>query len=117
SDGHGLAGTDAARAVAGLYLTVGGIVLATDIEDARAARRKGAARRQAGEARRLADDRFQPRALAGPHVGADEPLGVRVLGAVEDGLDRSALHEAAGVHHGHVVGHLGGHADVVGDED
>ena len=40
-----------------------------------------------------------------------------MLGVVEDVVHRPALHDPAQIHDDHVVGHLGDHAQVVGDED
>ena len=39
-----------------------------------------------------------------------------MFGIVEDGVDVPALGDYAKVHNGHIVGHLGDHAEVVGDE-
>ena len=47
----------------------------------------------------------------------EQPLGVGVVVPVEDVPARRLLHHRAGVHHDHVVGRLGDHAEVVGDED
>jgi uncharacterized protein YcsI (UPF0317 family) len=42
---------------------------------------------------------------------------VGVVGLVERVVDLRVLHALAGVHHRHVVGHAGHHAEVVGDHD
>ena len=46
---------------------------------------------------------------------AEQAPGVGVRGPVEELLGAAVLHRAAGVHHQHVVGELGDHAEVVGD--
>ena len=48
---------------------------------------------------------------------ARRPEGVRVARLVEDLLGGAHLHLTAGVHHHHLVGQAGHHAEVVGDED
>ena len=50
------------------------------------------------------------------HAGQQAP-GVGHLRVDQDLLARAVLDRAAGVHHQHVVGHLGDHAEVVGDDD
>ena len=49
-------------------------------------------------------------------VGAEQLLGVGVLGRVEDLVDRPVLDDLAEIHDRDVVGDLGDDADVVGDE-
>ncbi len=48
--------------------------------------------------------------------GGDQRAGVVVLRAREDVLDATMLDQHAVPHHGHAVGNLGHHAEVVGDE-
>ena len=50
------------------------------------------------------------------HGGQQRP-GVGVLGVVEDLLAPAEFHDLPRVHHRHPVGHIGHHAQVVGDED
>ena len=81
--------------------------------------RTGSPAAGAMQARRLARDRVQPLALAA--VGGQrlqQALGVRVVAGGRTASRRSALlHHLAGVHHHHLVGHVGDHAEVVGDQD
>ena len=71
------------------------------------------AARDLGEPRRprAAERRAEPR-----HRG-EEARGVGMARAAEEGGDRRLLDLAAGVHHHDALGHLGHHAEVVGDED
>ena len=83
-----------------------------------AARVEVAARRAVDQARRRARDRHElllaraverrDRLQQAPRVG--------VLGAGEQQLGRGRLDDPPGVHHRDVVGHLGDHAEVVGDD-
>ena len=83
----------------------------------RAARREAAARREVDEVG------HQPgitssSSLIWPSIGRpDEPLGVGVLRVAEQRAHVGLLDDLAGVHDGHPIGHLGHHAQVVGDED
>ena len=47
----------------------------------------------------------------------EQPLGVRVLRAREQVVDRRLLDDLPGVHHDDAVAEVGDHAEVVGDED
>ncbi len=84
-----------------------------------AARVERASRRHVDQARRRALDRDQPLAAlpVDPRHRAEQTPGVRVLRPVEDVLRGAVLDRAAGVHHLDVVGQLGDHAEVVGDDD
>ena len=84
-----------------------------------AARVERAARRASDERRRRALDRHQ-RLVADvvePGQAGQQAERVRVAGLVEDLVGGAHLHLAAGVHHHHLVGEAGHHAEVVGDED
>ena len=48
--------------------------------------------------------------------GAEQPHGVGVLWLAKQCRHWRLLHDAPGVHHGHLVGHLGHHAKVVRDQ-
>ena len=84
---------------------------------------EGAARREAAAlgllvgAGHRALDRRQPLALdveARDRAQKADRVGVLRIG--EQGIDRRLLDDLAGVHHQHVVGHLGDHAEIVGDD-
>ena len=47
----------------------------------------------------------------------EQPDAVRVAGRGEEVVDRRLLDDLAGVHHRHLVAHVGDHAEVVGHED
>ena len=89
------------------------------VELVRAARAEVAALRARGERRRHPADCRKP---VGPrHVEprdrAEQSPRVRVLGVVEDLVERALLDDPAGVHHEHPVGDVGHHAEVVRHED
>src|SRR5512139_468797 len=85
---------------------------------------RGAARmeRAAGRAVERVRDRPGDRRQLHSGGGVDardrlqQRLRVRVLGIVEDRVDRALLDDAAEVHDDDVVRHLGNHAEVVGDQ-
>ena len=84
-----------------------------------AARVERAALRHVDQAGRGARDRQQPVAavpVEARHRAQQSP-GVGVLGLVEDLLRGAVLDRATGVHHQDVVGELGDHPEVVGDDD
>ena len=54
-------------------------------------------------------------ALQLQHRG-QQPLGIGMLGIVEDRVHRAALDDAAELHHHHLLGDLGDDAHVMGDE-
>ena len=82
-----------------------------------AARVERAARRLEDQRRRAAGDRHE--LLAARRVQArdrlEQPPGVGVLGHREDRVLVGVLDDPPRVHHADVVGHLGDHAEVVGD--
>src|SRR5690349_18141646 len=82
------------------------------------ARAELAAFREVDERRRRPFDRVQalgPRAVEARN-GAEQAPGVRHLPVVEEVTLRPALDNTAGVHDDDLVGYLGDHAEVVGDE-
>ena len=48
--------------------------------------------------------------------GGHQPLGVGVLGLLEQKRQRRFLHHLSAVHHVHRVRHMGHHAQIVGDQ-
>ena len=48
---------------------------------------------------------------------SEQPNGIRMLRRVKQRVDRALFDHPAGVHHHHIVGDLGHHAEVVGDQD
>ena len=83
----------------------------------RAARREAAALGlMVGAGHRALDGR-QPLALAvEPRDRAQQAERVGLLRLGEQRIDRRSFDDLAGVHHQHVVGHLGDHAEIVGDD-
>ncbi len=84
----------------------------------RAAGVEGAASGQRDQARRQAGDRDQ-RLVARAVQPRDRPQqapGVGMLGRAEDLVRRRGLDDPARVHHHDLVGHLGDHPEVVGDQ-
>src|SRR5215204_1080255 len=69
-----------------------------------AARRKGAAARQACEVRWRTGDRLRSLRLTGANVGLQQPPGVRVLWVVDHLACAAGLDDPARVHHGDVIG-------------
>ena len=83
----------------------------------RAARREAAALGLTVGAGHRALDGRQPLALdveARDRAQQADRVGMLRIG--EQGVDRRALDDLAGVHHQHVVGDLGDHAEIVGDD-
>ena len=84
----------------------------------RAARVEGAAGRDVQQVGRQALDRVQlPALLVQPRDRVEQALGVRVGGRPVDLVDGRGLHDPARVHHRDLVGDVGDHAEVVGDQD
>ena len=83
-----------------------------------AARLERTARRQVGEAWRLARDRRRRRGVGYLERGhrLDQAAGVGVAGAVHHRPVEPGLQPPPGVHHDDLVAGLGDHAEVVGDE-
>ena len=83
----------------------------------RAARREAAALGLVVGARHRALDGGEPRAVdVEPRDRAQQADGVGVLRVGEQVGDVGAFDDLAGIHHQHLVGHLGDHAEIVGDE-
>ena len=78
-----------------------------------------AARRPRIGMRDRAGNRRQPRPRLGQHAGdrAQQRPRIRMPRRMEDRVDRALLHLVAEIHHHDIVGHLGDHAHVVGDQD
>ncbi len=83
--------------------------------------------RSGGERAALVNGLARGRGLAGDGLeltarslwrrhGSQQTGGVGMGRLLEHGYPGALLHQAAGVHDGHSIGHLPGHADVVGDE-
>ena len=103
--------------LAGALLQVGRLLALVEL--VRAAGREVAARRPVGQRRRQPRDGRQPLGAVAIDAGdrAQQAPRVRVLGVVEDLVQRALLHDPARVHHGHAVGDVGHHAQVVGHQD
>ncbi len=92
--------------------------LAADVHRVGAAQMEAAARRRPQQRRRRPGDRPQLLPLAGePRQRPHEPPRVGVMRLVEDVLVRALLGRLGRVHHQHLVGRLGDHAEVVRDQD
>ena len=63
------------------------------------------------------DDRQALEAHIHRWTAGQKPLGIGMLRMVEDFLHRAAFQYLSVVHHGHIVGNLGHHTQVVGDEN
>ena len=84
----------------------------------RAPRLKRAPRRRGDQAGRLTRNRREPDPLQiRAWEGAEESARVGMVGRSEQLLARRDLHGSPGVHHDHVVGHLGDDPEVVRDQD
>ena len=95
-----------------------GLRLPAHVHRVGAAQVEAAPRRRPQERRRRARDRPQLLALAGePRQRPHEPPGVGVVRVVEDVLVGALLRRLGRVHHEHLVGRLGHHAQVVRDQD
>ncbi|MDQ1110799.1 hypothetical protein QE418_000247 [Microbacterium testaceum] len=115
-----LAGTDAGGDVVGnrsVHLERG-LDVVTRVDRDRAACRERAALRQCRKGRRASLERHEPLRTRGLHVRhrAQKPHRVRHVRVVEDLVDRAALDELAGVHHGDAVRVPCDHAEVVRDQ-
>jgi hypothetical protein len=115
--GQHLLGADAGGQMAGADLAQGDR-LGAGRDRQRAARREGAAPRQRRQRRHRSGDRGQPFALrpAGARDRGQKAAGIGMRGPREERRHRRLLDHRAGIHHGDVVGHLGNHAHVMGDE-
>ena len=78
---------------------------------------KGAACRRASQIGRLARDGIERLLAAELGHGAEQRLGVGMLGRAEQVAHRAHFHDPARIHHGHAVAHLGDDAEIVRDED
>ncbi len=85
----------------------------------RAARAEVAPGRAVGERGRQPRDGRQPLGTRPVDAGdrPEQPPRVRVLGVVEEVVERALLHDPAGVHDRHPVGDVRHHAEVVGHKD
>ena len=82
------------------------------------ARSEGAASRQSGQVGYVARDGLEAQLAHGnARPAIEQPLRVRVLRIFHHLVHGSLLHDAPGVHDGDATAKLGGHAQVVGDQD
>ena len=65
---------------------------------------------------RRAGDGVQPLPAGRVRGGTQQRPGIGMAGIVENFLGGTVLHHLAGVHHRHIVGHLGNHTKIVGNE-
>ena len=91
-----------------------------DVADRHRVRAAALEQAAGGEVQRVGDDALddlEPFALlAEARDRGEQALRVRVMRLGVDGVDVGPLDDLAGVHHDDLVGHLGDHAQVVGDE-
>ena len=83
----------------------------------RAARVKGAARRQAQQRRRKPGNALEDALVVEGRQAGDQRLRVRMQRVGEDLADRADLDQPPGVHHRHPVDELRHQAHVVADQD
>ena len=109
---------DAARGVAGAEDCERRRRRDADVGDKRTARREAAAGWRIGHVRHHALDGGQMRGAATePRDRAEQADRVGMLRIGEQLIDRRALDDLAGIHHGDFVADLGDDAEIVGDQD